>query len=266
MVWVNGQPQEWIAATDRGMQFGDGCFTTARVNDGQVVWLDSHMARLQRDTARLRLPQADWAALREEMAQAASGMAQGVVKVILTRGSGGRGYSARQCHTPTRIVIRADYPSHYAGWRENGVSLGVSPVALARSRLLAGVKHLNRLEQIFIRTQMEEDGLDEVVVLDTAGMLVECCAANLFWRKGNQVFTPDVSQAGVDGVARRHILALLDAEPDLTCRCVSEPVAALAQADEVVICNALMPVVPVNQINTWCYRSRALYRLLSRNG
>lgn len=264
MLWINGQLQEQLAVADRGTQFGDGCFTTARVRDGHIVWLDRHLARLRLAARRLMLPAIDWPRLTLEMNQAAQGRRDGIVKVILTRGRGGRVYGIQGCDNPTRIVMQADYPAHYARWREKGICLSLSTVALARSELLAGIKHLNRLEQILIRIELEQRSADEVLVLDTSGALVECCAANLFWRKGNNVYTPDLSYAGVDGVARQQIILLLT-DSDFELHIVSEPVEALADADEVIICNALMPIVPVNQAQSWCYRSRKLYRFLSPN-
>lgn len=266
MFWINGQAQAQIAVADRGLQYGDGCFTTARVLEGKIVWLPLHMARLRQDTARLHIPFTAWDTLQVEMEQAAQGVEQGVVKTIVTRGTGGRGYSTLSCSEPTRIVMQTGYPAHYTAWRQQGITLGISPVRLGRNPRLAGIKHLNRLEQILIRQEMEAQGVDDVVVLDTEGDLVECCAANLFWRKGYQVFTPDLSVAGVSGVARQHVMACLSQHPDYQLQVVREPVTTLADADEVLVCNALMPVLPVNQIDTWCYRSRALYLLLSPNG
>ncbi|MEC5341139.1 aminodeoxychorismate lyase [Brenneria populi] len=264
MLWINGQPRRQLAIADRATQFGDGCFTTARVRDGEILWLDRHLARLRQAAERLMLPAIDWSSLSQEMNLAARGRREGIVKVILSRGEGGRGYSARGCDNPTRIVMQADYPAHYAQWREQGISLRLSSVALARSALLAGIKHLNRLEQVLIRLDLEQRGADEVLVLDTAGALVECCAANLFWRKGNRVYTPDLSYAGVDGVARQHIISLL-AGSDFELHIVSEPLETLADADEAIVCNALMPIVPVNQAQSWCYRSRNLYGFLRPN-
>ncbi|HIE2219572.1 TPA: aminodeoxychorismate lyase, partial [Serratia marcescens] len=185
----------------------------------------------------------------------------GVVKAILTRGSGGRGYSPTGCENPTRIVARSSYPAHYLQWREQGITLALSPVALARNPLLAGLKHLNRLEQVLIRAHLDQTAADEALVLDTAGMLVECCAANLFWRKGKAVFTPDLSQAGVAGLMRRRVIALL-AGSEYRLHCVSEPLETLADADEVLVSNALMPLLPVNVAQSWRYHSRQLYDFL----
>ncbi|AYH48669.1 aminodeoxychorismate lyase [Dickeya fangzhongdai] len=264
MWWIDGKAEQCLPVSDRSVQFGDGCFTTARVVNGHIVWLERHIRRLQQAAEKLLLPDPDWQRLSDEMQQAAEGRVDGVVKAIISRGNGGRGYSPAGCHKPVRIVMQAAYPQHYAQWRQDGIRLALSPVPLAQSAWLAGIKHLNRLEQVFIRMHLEQSGADEALVLDTSGALVECCAANLFWRKGKRVFTPDVSLAGVDGVARRHIMALLSASA-FELHVVTEPLETLADADEVLVCNALMPVIPVNQAHSWCYRSRELFDFLSPN-
>ncbi|CAI2441870.1 aminodeoxychorismate lyase [Serratia entomophila] len=261
MYWIDGQRHDALAPSDRGLQFGDGCFTTARVIDGKIDLLPWHIERLQQAAQRLMLPAIDWAACEQEMTHAAESIPLGVVKAILTRGSGGRGYGPAGCENPTRIVSRSGYPAHYLQWREQGISLALSPVPLARNPLLAGLKHLNRLEQVLIRAHLDQTAADEALVLDTAGMLVECCAANLFWRKGKAVFTPDLSQAGVAGLMRRRVIALL-AGTEYRLHYVSEPPDTLAGADEVLVSNALMPLLPVNAAHLWRYRSRQLYDFL----
>ncbi|WP_075181001.1 aminodeoxychorismate lyase [Pantoea sp. 1.19] len=257
MIWVNGEPQAQIATGDRGLQFGDGCFTTARIRSGQVDHLEAHVARLQQACDRLMIAGLEVVALTQQMREAAQRQRDGVLKVIVTRGSGGRGYSAAGCRQPTTILSLSPAPLHYAAWQTRGVTLATSPVRLSRNSLLAGIKHLNRLEQVMIRAHLDGGDADEALVLDTDGWLVECCAANLFWRKGKQVYTPDLSLAGVTGLMREHILTLL---PELGWQASSvlAPPEALAAADEVFICNALMPVLSVTRINQWHYASREL--------
>ncbi|WP_145571003.1 aminodeoxychorismate lyase [Yersinia bercovieri] len=264
MFWINGVEQNLISASDRSVQFGDGCFTTARVSHGRVVWLDKHILRLQLATERLLMPAVNWNALTQEMVEAGNHTEEGVLKVIISRGSGGRGYSGTACQHPTRIISLSDYPAHYHSWRERGVSLALSPVPLARNPLLAGVKHLNRLEQVLIRAHLEHTTADEALVLDTEGMLVECCAANIFWRKNGVIFTPDLSQSGVDGIMRQQIMACLEAH-GRRVEIVAQPPGVLADADEVVICNALMPLLPVNRADNWVYHSRQLFDFLSQH-
>jgi len=262
MVWINGQRQDRLAVSDRAVQFGDGCFTTARVRAGQVDWLADHLQRLQQGVSRLLIDGVDWQALEAEMICAAQQQQDGVLKAVITRGSGGRGYSAAGCQQPTRIVSLSAYPLHYHRLRESGARLALSPVRLGQNPLLAGIKHLNRLEQVLIRTQLEQTGADEALVLDSAGKLVECCAANLFWREGQQVFTPLLTQSGVNGTMRQRIIRLLE-QQGFHWQEVSVEMDVLARADEVLICNALMPVLPVYQIEEWRYSSRQLFDLVS---
>lgn len=260
-MWINGVKQSTLAASDRGMQFGDGCFTTAAVLQGKILLLESHMHRLKAGCERLWIGDVDWDQLEAEMKQAAHEQTQAVLKVIISAGSGGRGYSRLGCCEPTRIVSLAPWPQHYAGLQQQGASLRLSPVRLARNPQFAGIKHLNRLEQVMIRAHLDQTDADEALVLDTEGWVVECCAANLFWRQGRQIFTPDVSAAGVDGIMRRSLMAQLAAAGH-ACQVIKSEPAQLLDADEVVICNALMPVLPVRQIEAVQFTERSLFNQL----
>lgn len=264
-MWINGEAATTLPAADRSVQFGDGCFTTARVLRGEIQFLPEHLARMQRAASVLHIDGVDWAAFEREMVLAAGQQEEAVVKAVVTRGQGGRGYSSAGCSAPTRIVSVSAYPAHYHALRQGGVKLALSPVTLSKNPLLAGIKHLNRLEQVMIRLHLDQTDADETLVVDTSGCLVECCSANLFWRKGNQVFTPDLSQSGVDGVMRRHIIRLIENTSRWTLHIVSEPAEALSDANEVLICNALMPVLPVAKASGWHYPSRDLYDFLLQN-
>ena len=262
MFLINGHEQDTLPANDRATQFGDGCFTTARIADGQVCLLAAHIQRLQTACERLLIPFTQWAELQREMSELAVGHSRGVLKVIISRGAGGRGYSGANCLNPTRILSVSAYPAHYDTWRREGVTLALSPVHLGRNPLLAGIKHLNRLEQVLIRTHLEQSNADEALVLDSEGLITECCAANLLWRQGSDVFTPKIDQAGVNGIMRQFCLQHL-AHSDFRVVEVHAGVESLLTADEVVICNALMPVVPVRAYGQLQWSSRELYSFLA---
>jgi 4-amino-4-deoxychorismate lyase len=262
MFLVNGTESETLAVNDRGVQFGDGCFTTARIVRGQVQLLPAHLARLQSTCEKLCIPYSDWVLLAQEMARLAQPHQDGVLKVIITRGAGGRGYSTTGCVNPTRILSVSPYPSHYRRWREEGISVELSPFQLGRNPSLAGLKHLNRLEQVLIRSHLEQTGADEALVLDSEGWLTECCAANVFWRKGFDVFTPRLDQAGVNGIMRQYILAKLAPSPFHVVEATMRP-DVLREADEVFVCNALMPLVPVRRWNDKSWSTRELYHFLA---
>lgn len=262
MFLINGVEQDSLAASDRSVQFGDGCFTTARICHGDIPFFEQHLQRLQATCRALMIPFADSEALAQEMRALAQGQHEGVLKVIITRGSGGRGYSPSACQAPVRMLSVSSAPAHYPRWQRQGISLALSPVRLGRNPLLAGLKHLNRLEQVLIRAHLEQTEADEALVLDSEGWVTECCAANLFWRAGDTVFTPRLDHAGVNGIMRQHCIALLRQSRFRVVE-INAREDAIRQADEVLICNALMAVVPVNQFADARYLSRELFEFLA---
>ncbi len=266
MYWINGQPQQFLPLDDRTIQFGDGFFTTARIKQGRIEHLPFHMERLKDAARRLLFASVDWSSLLNEMLEFAELQQEGALKVIISRGSGGRGYSPAGCGGPVRILGHRPIPVEYATWRAEGVTLAQSPVPLGRSSRLAGIKHLNRLEQVLIRAYLDRQTVaQEALVLDDEGNVIECCAANIFWRTGHDVFTPDLRFAGVAGVMRRHILELLCGSP-FEVHHGEAFLYEVKEADEVIICNTLMPVLPVNRIDERSYAGgRTLFDFLSPN-
>ena len=262
MFLINGCEQDMLAASDRAAQFGDGCFTTACIIDGEIPLFAAHLERLQDACQKLLISFEDWSELQNEMKMLAKGHVRGVLKVIISRGSGGRGYSGKNCHSATRILSVSAWPDHYDRWRQEGITLALSPVRLGRNPLLAGLKHLNRLEQVLIRSHLEQTDADEALVVDSEGWVTECCAANLFWRKENVVYTPRLDQAGVNGIMRQFCLQSLAQSPFQVVE-VYAGEDALMQADEMVICNALMPVIPVRACGDKLMFARSLFDFLA---
>ncbi|AJQ99624.1 Aminodeoxychorismate lyase [Enterobacteriaceae bacterium bta3-1] len=261
MFWLNGIPAETIPLDDRGLHYGDGCFTTARCVQGQIDNIDAHLSRMQVACEKLLIGNVNWTVWRDEFLFVAQATGDGVVKAMITRGSGGRGYSIAGANQPRRIFTHGPLPPQYSQWQQSGISLAVSPIRLGINATLAGVKHLNRLEQVLIKASLEQTDAHEALVLDTKDRLVECCAANLFWRKGKQVYTPSLEYAGVNGLMRQRIMALL-ADSVYELAVVSEPMETLQDADEVFVCNSLMPLLPVNEVGEYHFDSRQLANYL----
>ncbi|MFC5708395.1 aminodeoxychorismate lyase [Aeromonas eucrenophila] len=258
---INGVPTEALSARDRGLAYGDGHFTTMLVKQGQVVWWPAHLARLQHASARLGFAELPWDQLATEVAQLAAGQTQAVVKVVLTRGSGGRGYDGADCHSPTRIVSQGDYPGQYQGWQQDGIAALVCQQQLGDAPMLAGLKTLGRLEQVLLKSELAARGGVEGIVLNSRGFLVEGVSANLFWRRGKTVFTPDLSRGGVDGIMRRRVMMMLK-HMGIELRVVEAPLESLWQAEEVWLTNTLMGIVPLIRIGDQAYPNPVLIRRL----
>lgn len=233
---IDGRPADSIACNDRGLQYGDGLFETISCRDGQARWLALHLDRLQQGCGRLRLPFRDFEPLRAEICRLAAGQERCLVKVIVTRGAATRrGYAPAGDERPTRIVSRHAWPPSAAPG-EPGVRLGLSSVTLGMNPLLAGLKHLNRLEQVLAQMARDEAGLDEVLMLSTAGHVIGGSMSNVFFADDSGLFTPELINCGVAGVMRRLVL---EAAATLGWAVSVRPVAAseLAAAREVFVTN-----------------------------
>lgn len=232
---------------NRAAVYGDGCFTTMAVKTGRVQLLHSHIQRLRQSvrTLNLTISEADWTSLQFNVEETARELQTGIIKIVLSSGMGGRGYARTKDVEPQCYIQTLPPVAHYHAWRQSGISLGISPVKVAKQQELAGVKHLNRLEQVLVKehqTKCEDD-----VVLDTDRMIVEVSAGNLFWRACGRWFTPDLIFCGVEGVMRNHIKAVLERHRHAV-GVVRSNLRAFNSATDVFICNSLMEIVPVNEI------------------
>jgi 4-amino-4-deoxychorismate lyase len=233
-----------IDPAHRGIAYGDGLFETMRVHGGAIPWWDRHWARLQSGAARLdlRLPDAAFAA-REAAAMAQAGR-EGVLKLICSRGPGGRGYApGPQADSHWQLawhLLPVAAPSE-------GLTLRWCATRLARQPLLAGLKHCNRLEQVLARAEWadaaaSERDADEGLLCDTAGHVICATAANVFVLRAGRWETPALAQCGVAGVCRGVLLDALGAQET-----VLTP-GDVDAADAVFLCNAVRGILPVARL------------------
>src|SRR5215471_865923 len=154
---VNGSKvrdvQHAIALEDRGLAYGDGVFETMLLRQGQVRFVEDHLARLEFGCKRLGISAPSIDALKNDLQLIAGAQNDGVIKLIVTRGAGGRGYRASADLAPTRIAIL------YASIEpdaEDGIEVRWCATRLARNATLAGIKHLNRLEYVLAHNEWND--------------------------------------------------------------------------------------------------------------
>jgi 4-amino-4-deoxychorismate lyase len=244
---INGLPGDTISAADRGLLYGDGIFRTMRLSNGRIVHWPHHYQKLQQDCAALLLPCPEARLLETEIEQLAWGQADGIVRLTLTRGTGQRGYAPSAVATTTRILTLAPAPSYPAQWLEQGVCLHLCQLRLATQPRLAGVKHLNRLENVLAAAEWNDPAIAEGVLLDEAGHVIGGVRSNLFCWHDGVLLTPDLSRCGVAGVQRQRILecALHSGQP-LEVR--ELPLDEVLAAEEVFVCNSVFGLWPVREL------------------
>jgi len=245
--WVDGIETNLLPADDRGLQYGDGVFETMLARGGHTRFLDAHLARLELGCARLGIPFAV-GALRAEIAAALTrAPPRAVLKLIVTRGSAvRRGYAPLGAIRPRRILTLFAAPAMPAAWRA-GVDVRVATLRLALNPQLAGIKHLNRLENVLAASEPGHAAVFESLLLDATGYVIAGTMTNVFAVKAGRVITPPVERCGVAGVMRGVVLREcprlgIEASPGgLT-------LASIEAADEVFISNARIGVVPVRRV------------------
>lgn len=241
--------QSLIPFNDRIALYGDGCFTTIAISQSKAELLDLHLARLKRDCLRLYIDFQLWRELENAITDLALSTVSGVLKVVVSRGQGGRGYSPKNCINPTAYISISKMPKHYKNWRANGISMSISSVKLAIQPLLAGVKHLNRLEQVYIKRELDQVEFEDLLICDMNDHMVESSAGNVFWRKNDMWFTPKLDKCGVNGVMRNRLLDLFETK-NIKVKQKHSYTDELFESDELLITNSLMRIVPVYRLQT----------------
>jgi 4-amino-4-deoxychorismate lyase len=213
LVLINGEITDQISVFDRGLQYGDGVFETIRFRDCAPVLLPFHLDRLVLGAQRLNIPMPrDFAsqyekaiALRKQLADAdLQESGSYICKIILTRGGGGRGYRASSTSASTLIISFHDLPNYPEEYKTSGVSTMICHHPLSENASIAGIKHLNRLDQVIASAELAE--FPEGIMCDQQGRIVEGTRSNILLFSGEKVYTPVLEGCGVDGCLRRFLL------------------------------------------------------------
>jgi 4-amino-4-deoxychorismate lyase len=250
---IDGVPTDRVAVTDRGLHYGDGLFETVAVTEGVPELWQRHLHRLCLGCERLAIPMPDADLLRAEAGRVCAGTRRAVLKLILTRGHGGRGYRPPQEARPTRILALYPWPDYPAAWWQEGVEVRVCRHRLSLNPILAGIKHLNRLDQVLARGEWSDPEISEGLLLDPLGQVIEGTMSNLFLVRTGHLITPALTQAGIAGVMRGLIM---DAAATLGISCHSSPLTLtdLMDADELFLCNSIIGIWPVRLLESRVYK------------
>ncbi|MEC9313511.1 MAG: aminodeoxychorismate lyase [Pseudomonadota bacterium] len=247
MILINGQPDNRIPVTDRGLQYGDGLFETLAFRHGKLEYLNAHLQRLMRGCERLGIGFADRDKLEVELATVCAQTAEdSVIKIMITRGSGGRGYKAPNEAEPLRIISSHPMPE-YPESCQQGITVRLCQHRLGINPGLAGIKHLNRLEQVLARSEWEDDNIREGLMLDINNKLVEGTMTNLFMVYNGQLITPAIDENGIEGVMRAEVIKLAG-RLEIPVTETALTLTDLKQADEIFLTNSIIEIWPVTHV------------------
>ena len=251
---INGQSVDTILAVDRGLLYGDGVFETILVEDHQPIFLNQHIRRLIASCQRLKIEIGEQSVIETEVLEfLAHQPASGVLKIILTRGVGGRGYAVQSGTVPTEILQFHALPDGLADKSKNGVEVQLCDHPLSQNKRLAGMKHLNRLDQVMASLELRA-GIDEGLMLDEAGNVIEGIKSNLFVVRDNELLTSPLDHCGVKGIVRDYLIGqFCKSNFQVGVRFLN--LTDITKASEVFLCNSVIGVWPVIKLidnaNVW---------------
>ena len=244
---IDGESGHGIPADDRGLAYGDGVFRTLRLRGGRPLLWSRHYAKLSADCRALSIEPPGESSLRADLDRVAAMHPDCALRITVTRGSGGRGYQLPVLARARRVVAAAPLPQYPASWWQQGVTIRHCEIRLALQPRLAGIKHLNRLENVLARAEWDDGQIAEGLLSDTRGLVIEGCRSNLFILEQGRLWTPELDECGVSGVTREAVLEC-DAGHGLGCGAARIDRDRLEAADAVLLVNSLIGVWPVARL------------------
>lgn len=253
---VDGEISDRIFAADRGLQYGDGLFETIVVVGGQPRFWQGHIDRLAAGCERLGISPTPQSVLLRELNTVSAGRPRCIVKIIITRGASDRSYSPATLSQNNRIVSSHAWPAEDRDPGMLGIRARLCDLRLGIQPVLAGIKHLNRLEQVMARSEWEDPQVQEGVLLDREDHVISGVSSNIFLVYSGRLLTPRLDRCGIRGVMRN---AILNAFRE---RCEQRRLMLdmLPEADEIFVCNSVQGVLPVIRIDHWEYEIGPLTR------
>jgi len=256
-VWLDGHLVDKQHATipvyDHGLLYGDGVFEGIRFYNGRVFKLKSHLDRLAASAKAIHLTMHYTMREIEQAVRdtvAASGLRDGYIRLVVTRGPGPLGLSPFTCPKPCTIVIVDKISLYPPEMYENGM-----PVIVAKRPRIPiecldpSIKSLNYLNNILAKVEAIEAGVHEAIMLNLEGAVSECTGDNIFFIRGSRIVTPPVSAGILNGVTRLFVMnevapACGIAVEERACR-----LEDLFTADEVFLTGTAAEIIGVSSID-----------------
>lgn len=249
---VNGAESDAISVRDRGLMYGDGVFRTFTLRGGKPVLWPRQYSKLAADCRVLRIACPAAAVFESDLGAVAARFPDCVVKIVVTRGGGERGYAIPAAASPMRVVSASRPPDYPLFHYERGVRARLCRIRLALQPALAGIKHLNRLENVLARSEWSDPEIAEGLLCDAEGNVIGGTMSNVFLVRGRELVTPDLARCGVAGVQRELVIELARIN-HVPARIANVSLGDLLTADELFVVNSVIGVWQITALErkTW---------------
>lgn len=248
LITVNGVIAESVSALDRGLAYGDGVFETCRVQNGKILLWSYHVKRLMQGLSRLSI--VGDPSLIESLIKKAIDLApvqyfdNGVLKLIVTRGVGARGYGFDENSKATIICFVSAAPAV----NDTPIKLPLLNTRLGCSSALAGMKHLNRLENVLLKAECQRLGVADGLAANESGFIIETTLSNVFFKFPDGWRTPRLNESGVSGVMRQLVLDRLMPENKIDVCEADISFEHLPQVTAAFCCNSVRGLTAIEAV------------------
>ena len=249
MFQINGKLTNKISVEDRAVQYGDGVFETIAVKENLLEFWKEHYQRLSKGCKVLKIKCPPEVFLKKEISKFLKKIKKKkfILKIIISRGIGGRGYNPPKKAKSTRILGAYNWPNYPEKNFKKGIKIDICKTKLAMQPHLSEIKHLNRLEQIIARSEWQSKNISESIMLDFNENVIEGTMSNIFGVKKNVFYTPDIKFSGIKGIMRNKILKLLKTKKE-KYKVKKITLKELLNFEEIFICNSIFGIWSVTQI------------------
>jgi len=256
-VLINGITAEYVSVADRGLHYGDGVFETIACLDNSPVFIDQHLNRMESGARKLKIPFPDRQLFLNDInCLLRSSNTSCVIKLILTRGQGKRGYRYEEKQVPTRVCMISEWPEYVAQWKKHGIATRFCQTQVSLNPQLAGIKSLNRLENVLASSELAT-GFDEGFLSDIDGNVIEGTMSNIFAVCNDVLVTPDLSRCGVNGIMRQQIIDIADKNHiSIHIRNITRD--QLLESQEIFVSNSVIGICGVKQLEQHTYTTNAM--------
>ncbi|MCK5395097.1 MAG: aminodeoxychorismate lyase [Gammaproteobacteria bacterium] len=270
---INGVATDYLNINDRAIHYGDGIFETILCDHDRLLYWKQHYQRLQSSATRLKMNCPDEQLLLDDIKQLLDGIEHSVddnfaIKVIISRGISERGYRFPKGHNENRVTmlstLEPGYSSLLAGKLLSG-DLYLCEQQISINESLAGLKHLNRLENVLASNEWQNGTTDNTIIdglmINANHYVIEGTMSNLFTVKGKRLITPDLKYSGVNGIMRDVIIDIAK-QNDIEISVVNMRLDELYSMDELFISNSLIGLKAVNKIAQNTFSSHDITNLI----
>jgi len=262
-VLINGIASEYVSVFDRGLHYGDGVFETIACVGNSAVFIQQHLNRMENGARKLNIPFPDRQLFLDDINCLLRGSnSNSILKLILTRGRGKRGYRYEKTQIPTRICMLSAWPDYVAHWREHGITTRFCQTQVSVNPQLAGIKSLNRLDSVLASSELGP-AFNEGFLSDIDGNVIEGSMSNIFIVSNGALVTPDLSRCGVNGIMREQIIDIAQ-NNNIKVEIRNITRDELLASRELFVSNSVIGACNVKQLEQQIYNTVTMTKTINR--